>query len=486
MMQQTSERHDRELFEQPPVDDRDPSDPPAAQEGPLTAAPVVVSPATADPESEPSTFGGADPDGLPVTPVAGAPVAAPPPAPAAFAPDPLDEAPEHPEAGNVARPEGITPSAIGVDPSDPDASVPVALLKVRGSVIDGGSAQDLLDGKHPRPSVESQREIDQFNRIRAAGLDLRRPVPWPEFMPYPTDEELRLLSQEHVTREMMDGFEEAKQRLADLMVVRAEEINDWIFRSGTMKLNEEAQMRRARNRDVALQRMDAGSKKNFHKPGADRSAVEPTQDQLYGDPFFGIKFACLLNPDPEHLNKMRQAPVTSWGHDQLITMDGGRLRLREGEIIVTSVSLQAAQMLVMEAKARGWETLRVSGDNEFCAAVKRAAKEVGLGAIIHRRGPLGIGPFSRPEVIMPAIPRTRIPEGMEPPVSKERQEREDSAPAADAEAANALDPTALDPTAKLRAGPRSTKPKRDAGVDVFDPLEKPSGPAPDAPDPGPN
>ncbi|PTX52511.1 hypothetical protein IQ03_01236 [Gemmobacter caeni] len=383
---------------------------------------------------------------------------------------------EGPEAGAAvtARPEGIAAAAEGLLQTEAERAAEIADIRIRGSVVDGGSAQDMLDGKHPRPSVMSQREIDRMNRLRSLGLELEQPYPWPDFMPYPTEAELRELLNPDTTPEMIRAFEINKQKEADDMAARAAEINDWIFRSGTMRLNEEAQMRRAARRDAAITERNRGRRPEDRLQN--ETTVEDVSDlDLYGDHFYGVRFAMLLRLDSANVSRLATAPVAAWGHDRLITLDGGRIRARDGELVVTSVSAQAAQMLVMEAKARGWETLRVSGDNEFCAAVKLAAKQAGMGAIIHRRGPLGIGPFSRPEVIMPLPPRSRVPVGVDQGAKPDqaRKEAEAIAPPEDVEAANALGQL------QRQNRERQTDRKR---LTVSDPLVR-REPAPEAPSP---
>jgi hypothetical protein len=242
-----------------------------------------------------------------------------------------------------------------------------------------------------------------------------------------------------------------------------------------MRLNEEAQMRRAARRDAAITERNRGRRPEDRLQN--ETTVEDVSDiDLYGDHFYGVRFAMLLRLDSANVSRLATAPVAAWGHDRLITLDGGRIRARDGELVVTSVSAQAAQMLVMEAKARGWETLRVSGDNEFCAAVKLAAKQAGMGAIIHRRGPLGIGPFSRPEVIMPPPPRSRVPVGVDQGAKPDqaRKEAEAIAPPEDVEAANALGQL------QRQNRERQTDRKR---MTVSDPLVR-REPAPDSPRPG--
>jgi hypothetical protein len=449
-----SREHDRELMD---LIDRTP-DPevetaPSAPPTPIDTGITPSSPpAPTPPASGPVT---ASPDVRAADPVSSDPTDLPPVAQNSSGPE------TDPDATVAAPPpDGIGPDATGLVQTEAQRAADLTDLRVKGSIIDGGSAQDMLDGKYPKPSVMSQREIDRLNRIRMTGLDLSHPFPWPDFIPYPSEAELRVLTHPDTTPELIRAFEVAKQREADDMAARAAEINAWIFASGTMRLNEEAQMRRAARRDAALRERNENQIEH-DKRKTPINAEDISDLDLYGDHFYGIKFAMLLNPDPANITRLRTAPVASWGHDQLITLDGGRIRAREGELIVTSVSAQAAQMLVMEAKARGWETIKISGHNEFCSAVKAAAKQAGLGAIIYRRGPLGIGPFSRPEVIMPPIPQSRVLVPGQGGMDKERREAAVSVPNEDVEAANAL--------SGLEKGNREVRAKRQ-GVLVKDPL----------------
>jgi hypothetical protein len=372
------------------------------------------------------------------------------------------------------RPDGVPESSGAIALTPEEREVAFAGSPVIGSVVDGGPAQDMIDGKYPRPSVESQREIDHFNRIRAAGLNLNRPWNWPEFMTFPTENEMLALKQPGVTPEMIKGFEESKQQQADQMMARAKEISTWIFNWGDAEVNGAALQDLSRNRTLAIKRRATGPDGKVNKD--QKSKIDPevlTDEELYGDRHYGIRFALLLNPDPSAISKLRSAPVASWGHDQLRTTDGGRLQIKGDEIIVRTSSAEAAKLLVMEARARGWETIRVSGHNEFCAAVKRFAKEEGLGAIISRRGPLGFGPFSRPEVIMPPIPMVQ-PLNLKDPGEQERQKKSGLAPEGDRKAAEAL----LDPVKPSERPVRVKDPL--AGPSRTDPSpgHDPSGPEP--------
>lgn len=472
------------------------SAPPAVSEPPPEPSAEVIGEAADPPPSAPPVLAPAAPPRRPVRDLGDPPVpapAAPPrrpgpgsavptvpaPVPVAVpvAPDdraagpaePQDpEGPVQPPDQPPAPPGGLRPGADAILLSPEERVALLSSLKIDGSVSDGGSAEDLLSGKHPRPSVASQREIDKMNRLRLGDLMITKPLNWPEFMTFPTDLEIRNLRKMGVTPERIAEFEQVKQREADAMEERAREISAWIFTYGTMRLNERAQMSRARNRDAAIRKRSVGPDGKVN-PDLD-PVSEVTDEELYKDRFYGIRFASLLKTHPDHLNWMRSAPVASWGHDQLITLDGGRIQARGEELVVRSSSLQAAQMLVMEARSRGWETLRVSGNNEFCAAVKRAAKEAGMGAIIHRRGMLGIGPFSAPEVIMPALPGTIMPR-MAGATDADTKAREQAAPPSDQEAADLL----------LRD--RAASGKRPDRVRVQDPIRPVEPPGPPGPEP---
>lgn len=457
-----------------------PPAPPETDPLPPEATPAAPQAEVSVPEAEvletppaPSRPSRADPAAPPPAVPATVMVAPPPPADEAPAGPPGQPDPDEPDQ-LPALPAGLVPGAQALLLSPEERVALLASLKIDGSVTDAGPAADLLAGKHPRPSIASQREIDRMNRLRLGDLIIGKPFNWPEFMTYPTDLELRELRKGEITPERIAEFEQVKQRQADEMEARAREINSWIFTYGTMRLNERAQISRARNRDAAFRKRSVGPD---GKVNPDLGPVsEVTDEELYKDRFYGIRFASLLNPHPDHLSRMRSAPVASWGHDQLITLDGGRIQARGDELVVRSSSLQAAQMLVMEARSRGWETLRVSGNNEFCAAVKRAAKEAGMGAIIHRRGPLGIGPFSRPEVIMPALPGSVMPR-MAGATEAEQKARQEAAPQEDREAAERL------LSAPARSGTRPAPRPRTDQIAIEDPMRAappagPSGPEP--------
>lgn len=441
---------------------------PVAPQAPAAPVPEAQRPETHVPEAPAAPLHPSRPDPAAPRPAVPTPVMAPPP------PVP-DQTWTRPSIGSdpddpdplPAVPDGIDPGAQALLLSPEERVALLGSLRIRGSVVDAGlSAADLLAGKHPRPSVASQREIDRMNRQRLGDMVIGRPANWPEFMTYPTDLELRWLRKGEVTPEKIADFEREKQRQADEMEARAREINDWIFTYGTMRLNERAQMSRARNRAQAILKRSLDARGDKARSGAP-SPDQITDEELYKDRFYGIRFASLLRPD--YLGQMRTAPIAAWGHDQLITMDGGRVEARDDELVVRVASLDAARVLVLEARARGWETLRVSGDNEFCAAVKRAAKEVGMGAIIHRRGPLGIGPFSRPEVIMPALPGTapHPARSTEPQpadlTGAEQKARQEAAPQEDRAAADLL----LSERTRPAPGPGADR------ISVRDPLHVP-------------
>jgi hypothetical protein len=293
-------------------------------------------------------------------------------------------------------------------------------------------------------------------------------------MMIPTHEERRALQHPNTTPEHIRAWEEQKQREADAMEARAKELNAWIFSFGDGRLNEERRVSRSKNRDKAI-RKRSQDEKGVENKNDRPDPSEITDEELYQDRHYGILFASLLNPSPDNLNRLQQSPVAAWGHDTVRTLDGGRVQASRDEIRALSVTAQAAQVIVMEAKARGWETLRISGDNEFCAAVKRACKEQGMGAVITRRGPLGLGPFSRPEYVMPRLPQPLGPQMPDP----EQSRKERDASPDDAEAARRL--LGQEASGQEKGGPG---PKTDKENPALDPAGE--GPQEDLPSSGPS
>ena len=391
---------------------------------------VASDPEPSDPEPsdpEPSETEG------PQINVPPAPVDTAPAAPVSGAAQPQSDDGDEPDASEtLAVPAGVPKSASGVNLTEQEQVAALA-EKIRGSIGDAGSVEDFINGLPARPSVASQKEIRDFERRMIGGLQLNIPKNWPEFMMIPTYEEIRRLQKNADTPEFIRNWEEEKQLQADAMETRARELNDWIFSFGDGTLNEKQRLARLKNREEAMNKRSAG--KDGKKDKNNRpDPQEITDEELYKDRHYGIRFATLLNPSPDHLNQLQKAPVASWGHDTVRTLDGGRVRVSGDEIRALTVTGQAAQLMVMEAKARGWETLRISGDNEFCAAVKRACKEQGMGAIITRRGPLGLGPFSKPEYVMP-----RLPDSLGPQMpDTEQRRKQQAAPSDDKEAADKL------------------------------------------------
>lgn len=404
------------------------------------------------------------------------PVTPPPAGTEPVTPDPdASNAQEGPGLADerATTPEGIPEGVIGVPMTEEDRVAAIAGERTAGSIADGGSAEDMIAGLPPRPSVASQREIRDFHLRRIGDLEVRRPANWPDFMTFPTYAELRALQRPEITPEEIRDFEEFKQGQADEMEARARELNAWIFSFGDGRMNARHLKARDRNRDAALLKRA----QPISKSDDDLSPPRPedvTDQELYKDRHYGIRFGLLLKSGNEQLEQLRQLPVAAWGHDMIRTLDGGRIRATDDEIRITTVSMQAAHLMVMEAKARGWETIRVSGDNEFCAAIKQACKENGMGAIIKRRGPLGLGPFSRAEVVMPQLPDP-LGARLSGSSDQERAKKERAAPAADRDAAAGL----LGDGAQTGPGPDSPQKGTPLDkVDVSDPLDQEKNPAP--------
>jgi hypothetical protein len=111
----------------------------------------------------------------------------------------------------------------------------------------------------------------------------------------------------------------------------------------------------------------------------------------------GVMFASLLSP--KGVDSSLSSTVLSWGHTRVTTQDGGIVAASERGIRAIKASQQAALVLVMEARARGWDSIDVTGTREFKRMVATAAQQYGIP--VYSRNLLGR--------------RTIIASGMMPP-----------------------------------------------------------------------
>lgn len=90
-----------------------------------------------------------------------------------------------------------------------------------------------------------------------------------------------------------------------------------------------------------------------------------------------IAWAMLLDPNGDYMSVYNQS-VMSYGRTSMTLMDGGKVDANEKNVVVHKVSPMAAQLVVEEAMARGWGSIKVSGTSDFVNGVLKHAQARGL------------------------------------------------------------------------------------------------------------
>jgi hypothetical protein len=86
---------------------------------------------------------------------------------------------------------------------------------------------------------------------------------------------------------------------------------------------------------------------------------------------------------------LRSLPAGArFGADRVQTADDGELRFTRSAVKCPKPSAKAVELLVLEAVARGWSSLEISGSNEFKLAVAHAASARGLSVYERSAGGL--------------------------------------------------------------------------------------------------
>lgn len=300
-----------------------------------------------------------------------------------------------PEAHSAGNTPAIPSNAMAIPPTDEDEAARLTASNFEGTVSQGPPARDFeAPAAGAGPSSEAARR--EWQRAFLAGL--KRPDDWPTFMPFPPHNKVELLLSSRFGPEQQAAFLENMEQLSRDMVTRAQQIDDWLLRKGDQKLAAGIRREREKSRKSYLStlrnRLPMLGKTETDDVKASGSDVEDevvVNDQLYiNDPHRGIRFATLLSVQENALTKPGQDIVAAWGHRELRTRDGGSVIARGDELCVprrvaSGVTPQAAMAMVLEAQQRGWETIKVTGNIEFCHHVKQAAAQVGMGADLRIR-----------------------------------------------------------------------------------------------------
>lgn len=197
---------------------------------------------------------------------------------------------------------------------------------------------------------DEERKAARVVDDQANSLGLTKPANWPSVMAWPPATVREAIRQGKLTRQNSSKFQAYYDKYAEKTVDRAK------------KLAKHLETNQSLNEDVSSI-LFMRRKKKF--------------DRLMGNLHENIGWAMLLDPHGEHANAY-ESMVMSWGRSSITTVDGGKIKTRDGSLQITKMSEQAIRMMVQEASARGWETMQIRGDAKFVQAVMSVAKESGM------------------------------------------------------------------------------------------------------------
>lgn len=305
------------------------------------------------------------------------------------------KAPEHnPEYFNLPEGEAI-------EVSEEDLVInQIDRQNSEGSVRRGPSHEEFLKQMEAQKAaaLEAQSQTDYPDWMK-------KPDIWPDFIRFPSKRDMARIrdaeSRDVLTDELKEAFNDELQKQSELMQQRAAQVHLWII-DQTRSIEERMSPLR-RLTDLQLKRekkVQAEYAKSLTQLDHDQDDPETEIDAP--DPFYGIKWATLLDPDNKTTGSSN---VARWGHDYCVMQDGGHIQADDnGMFVPTSrpATGMAGRFMVEEAFQRGWDTIVIEGNDAFCAEARKAAIELGMGAqITPRFGALGRG---KTEFIMPKVP----------------------------------------------------------------------------------
>lgn len=161
-----------------------------------------------------------------------------------------------------------------------------------------------------------------------------RPKHWPPHMSWPPSSVRKAM--DSMTPGERDQVIKGLQERSEAMRLRSKQIHDWF--------------------------VERGNRTRLRRP--------------VDHPTYGVMFASMLSPSG--IDSSLTSSVLSWGHRRVTTQDGGIVAASENGIRAVKATQQAAQVLVMEARARGWDCIDVTGTSEFKRMVAMAAQQYGM------------------------------------------------------------------------------------------------------------
>lgn len=194
-----------------------------------------------------------------------------------------------------------------------------------------------------------------------------RPHLWPPMMSWPQLRDMEVLRQKVLTAEILQEYLKAQELRQSKMLDRASTIDDWI---------------RTHNRKQGM-------------------FLTPFINTRRSQPYRGVNWACLLDEDMAQNQVLSR--VYSWGHMRARTADGGVVRAFQSHIKVDVSSAEAVRIAIMEARARGWKTLRIAGDHEFTRQAIEICRQANIAAEITVRA-TPLSPYRKRYHMTPSLP----------------------------------------------------------------------------------
>jgi hypothetical protein len=246
------------------------------------------------------------------------------------------------------------------------------------------------------PDMVPDKVLSIDEKMRNMGFPAR-PKLWPAVMAWPMQPDFNLMIQRDAKRKAVEEYLEGMKAMQARMLKRAEEIDSYIRQHNPQEFHDNTVWRRS----LAYSRF--GRVSLLWKLNQMNRVAEKHARLTVHDPYYGVRWASLLD---EKSTRPAANIVNTWSHNYAITNDGGKVIAGTDNIRFKKVTQQAIALSIHEGVARGWETIKMQGPQEFAKAAIQAAKQANVRAeITEFYGPYGM--FKRKHVVMPTPPGAR-------------------------------------------------------------------------------
>ena len=263
-----------------------------------------------------------------------------------------------------------------------------------------------------KPGGGTADDWKMYARVRDNAIG--RPPGLPPVMEWPPHKDVARITRIARERDLTNAEIQEQWRVierqydAKRLQKRAREINDWITEYNTQRRTPSEMARDA----LEGPRIKIAPVRNFFARFPlvarimDHDPIEK-YPATHNDPYCNLRFAFLI--DPQYNNSTAYDSIKRVNHNRIHTMDGGRVQARGRNVLALHKSSEESmRLLLMEAEARGWTSIKLKGSKKFCELAKKLANETNLKVTVQReirpfylfRYPL---PFTKDEV-MPGIP----------------------------------------------------------------------------------